>query len=334
MDSSSSPAPAPVGSLPWLLSYDYILVAFSGGKDSIACVLHLLRLGVPKGKIELHHHDVDGREGSFMDWACTRDYCRKFAAALGLQIYFSWKVGGFEGEMSRHDAPTAPTAFETPSGEVRYSGGKGPKGTRGLFPQVSADLSSRWCSAYLKIDVLASAIRGQERFHGKRTLVITGERAQESAGRAKYQTFEPHRADRRDGSKGRLVDQWRPVHGWTEEQVWNILREFRINPHPAYRLGWGRVSCSGCIFGNADQFASHRAVNPEQFAALVRAEAASGKTVKRKVSLAVLADQGRPYPAMTPADIAAARSTEFVEPILLEVWTLPRGAYGDSCGPV
>ena len=335
MDSSSSPAPAPVGSLPWLLTYDHILVAFSGGKDSIACVLHLLRLGVPKERIDLHHHDVDGREGStFMDWACTRDYCRKFAAALGLQLYFSWKVGGFEGEMNRQDAPTAPTAFETPGGEVRYSGGKGPKGTRGLFPQVSADLTSRWCSAYLKIDVLASAIRGQERFHGKRTLVITGERAQESAGRAKYQTFEPHRSDRRDGAKSRLVDQWRPVHGWTEEQVWDILREFRINPHPAYRLGWGRVSCSGCIFGNADQFASHRAVNPEQFAALVRAEEASGKTVKRKISLQVLADQGRPYPAMAPADIAAARSAEFAEPILLEVWTLPRGAYGDSCGPV
>jgi len=41
--------------------YDKILVAFSGGKDSIACVLHLLDLGIPRSSIELHHHLVDGR---------------------------------------------------------------------------------------------------------------------------------------------------------------------------------------------------------------------------------------------------------------------------------
>jgi tRNA(Ile)-lysidine synthase TilS/MesJ len=59
-----------------LASYDVIIVAFSGGKDSAACVLHLLDLGVPKHKIELWHHLVDGREGStLMDWPCTEAYC-------------------------------------------------------------------------------------------------------------------------------------------------------------------------------------------------------------------------------------------------------------------
>lgn len=36
------------------------IVAFSGGKDSVAMVLHLLEIGVPKESIHLHHHDVDG----------------------------------------------------------------------------------------------------------------------------------------------------------------------------------------------------------------------------------------------------------------------------------
>jgi tRNA(Ile)-lysidine synthase TilS/MesJ len=49
-------------SSPDLNSYDVIVVAFSGGKDSIACVLHLLELGGPRERIELWHHDVDGRE--------------------------------------------------------------------------------------------------------------------------------------------------------------------------------------------------------------------------------------------------------------------------------
>ena len=48
--------------------YDYVIVAFSGGKDSLACVLHLLEDGCPVEKIELWHHEVDGREGKqFMD---------------------------------------------------------------------------------------------------------------------------------------------------------------------------------------------------------------------------------------------------------------------------
>ena len=185
-----------------LESYDTIIVAFSGGKDSLACLLDLLDRGVSKSRIELWHHDIDGREGStLMDWACTRDYCCKIAEALGVRLYYSWKVGGFEREMLRDHARTAPTAFEGPEG-VQYVGGdRGGENTRRQFPQVSADLSVRWCSSYLKIDVCAAAIRNQDRFIGKRVLVVTGERAEESPGRAKYETFETDRADLRDGKR-------------------------------------------------------------------------------------------------------------------------------------
>ena len=51
---------------PDLQSYDHILVAFSGGKDSLACLLHLLDLGVPRTRIELWHHRIDGAEGTLM----------------------------------------------------------------------------------------------------------------------------------------------------------------------------------------------------------------------------------------------------------------------------
>ena len=36
-----------------LSSYDRIIVSTSGGKDSLACVLHLLDLGIPKERIVL-----------------------------------------------------------------------------------------------------------------------------------------------------------------------------------------------------------------------------------------------------------------------------------------
>ena len=37
-------------------SYDHYIIAFSGGKDSLACLLHLLELGVDRSKVELWHH--------------------------------------------------------------------------------------------------------------------------------------------------------------------------------------------------------------------------------------------------------------------------------------
>ena len=61
-----------------LRSYDYTIIAFSGGKDSLACLLWAIANNAPN--IELWHHDVDGREGStLMDWPITRAYCQAIA---------------------------------------------------------------------------------------------------------------------------------------------------------------------------------------------------------------------------------------------------------------
>jgi 3'-phosphoadenosine 5'-phosphosulfate sulfotransferase (PAPS reductase)/FAD synthetase len=341
-ETPETPGQEPPGQ-PDLASYDVVIVAFSGGKDSLACLLHLFDAGVPREKIELWHHDVDGREGStLMDWPCTRDYCRKVAEALGVRLYFSWKEGGFEREMCRDGTATSKICFEVPDWPggktVASAGGNGPPGTRKKFPQVSPDLSVRWCSAYLKIDVGAAALRNQPRFAGKRTLFVTGERAEESSGRAKYKAVEPHRSDLRAGKARRLVDQWRPVHAWREREVWEIIKKYRVVPHPAYVLGWGRVSCAACIFGSKDQFASLRAVNPTQFEQVAEYEARWGLTIKRKGSLRVLADSGTPYGTLekNPDAVRAALSKEYTgSAVLLETesWSLPAGAFGESCGP-
>jgi len=330
-----------------LNSYDYIIVAFSGGKDSMACLLHLFEMGVDRNKIEIWHHDIDGREGNTMpmDWPCTPDYCRAVAREFGLPIYFSWKQGGFEGEMLRQDARTRPVSFETPEGDVVTVGGKrGKLTTRRRFPQVSVDLSVRWCSAYLKIDVCAAAINNQSRFLGKRTLLITGERAEEGKigkdgkpqGRAAYATLEPHKSDNRNGKRiRRHVDQYRPVHKWSEGDVWGIIEKYRVNPHPCYRLGFSRCSCFPCIFGGARQFATVKKLAPELFEAMANYEREFGSTLKRNVSLPVLVEGVDPYENMKAKDIAAAFSTEWTEMVVLPKgrWELPAGAFGeDTCG--
>ncbi len=347
-------------------SYNKYIVYFSGGKDSIATFLYLLEMGIDKSNIELWHHDIDGREGSnLMDWGCTADYCRKFAEAFDVKIYFSWREGGFEREMLRKNSWTGDILFEMPDAEtgetilIKKEGSRQQRhlGTRLKFPQVSGDLSVRWCSAYLKIDVGSSAIRGQERFNHSRTLVLTGERAQESMsedafkklmegtlpdnerkGRGTYNIFEADRADcRKNGSKGkkdRLVDHLRPLRDIPVQDVWNLIKKYNINPHPAYKLGFGRVSCMNCIFGNANQFASTMKINPIATQKIAHYEEEFGVTIKRKDSVKDLIEKGTAYPNMKDSDIDAGIAKEFTQSIFTKEWSLPSGAFAEGCGAI
>lgn len=315
---------------PDLGAYRRFVVAFSGGKDSLAALLYLISLGVPAQAIELHHHDVDGHGPTFMDWPCTAGYVRAIANYFGITVYFSWREGGFARELNRTDAPTAPIRFETPEG-IGQAGGNGPTGTRGLFPQTAADLRVRWCSPSLKIDVLAAAIRNQARFLDGSTLVVTGERAAESPARAHYATLERHRT----ATAVRNVDHWRPVHDWSEARIWNTIAASGIRPHPAYVLGWGRLSCRTCIFGSPDQWATVRLLFPAVFRRIQLREAATGKTIHRALDVAQLAERGRPFAAAAahPDELAQAEDVDWRLPIVMAPWSLPAGAYGDAAGP-
>lgn len=168
-----------------LEEYDLIVVLFSGGKDSTACYYKLLELGVPKSKIELWHHDIDGGHPTRnMDWRCTRNYVRSFAEAEKVPLRVSYRINGFFGELYRIGASEPVEWVEPATGEImrcklssnylkclelkrictkdmeeqlkKY-------GHRMKFPAKSGDLSRRWCSAYLKIMVAESVISNLDR---------------------------------------------------------------------------------------------------------------------------------------------------------------------------
>lgn len=317
-------------------NYDKYIVSFSGGKDSTATFLCLLDHGIPLEKIELWHQDIDGHERTFFDWEITPDYCRRFAQAFGVQIYFQWKEGGFYREMMRRDTPTAPIRYELTDGTVGCSGGtRGKPGTRLRFPQAAADLRTRWCSSYLKIDVCSTAIVHQSRFQGIRTLVLSGERGEESPQRAKYAIWEPDRADLRNGRIPRHVDRHRPLRDWKESEVWSIIERYRVRAHPCYYMGWGRCSCKFCIFGNKNQFASAARISPVLSREIIGLERQFGSTVKRNCDLGALIASGTPYSYITDELMALATNYRYDQPIILphnDTWILPAGAFGESWG--
>lgn len=320
-----------------LYSYDRYIVSFSGGKDSTALLLFLLDNGIPKDKIELWHQEVDGRGRSLFDWEVTPSYCRKLGKTFGIPVYFQWKKGGFEREMTRKDSCTAPICFETPEGQIIETGGNnGQKATRNRFPQPSPDLRVRWCSAYLKIDVCATALRRQQRFQNSRTLVLSGERGEESRQRARYAIIEPDKADLREGRIPRYIDRYRPLRDWKEQQIWDILEKYRVRPHPCYFMGFGRCSCKFCVFGNCHQFASAACVSRQQAEELVSFEKEFGYTMKRDTDLASLISKGVAYDTITDELRTLATSYEYSMPVLVpenETWQLPSGAFRKCGGP-
>lgn len=324
------------GVMPITSDYARVILFFSGGKDSIASYLYLIENGVHPSKIEIHHHLVDGREGSVLfDWPVTESYCKAFAKAFGSKYYASWKMGGLEREMLRENQLTAPIAFEREDGTISVSGGeRGELSTRLKFPQTVANLQTRWCSAYGKIDVGSRVLTKELRFLEGKTLVITGERAEESSSRANYKTFEPHRADNRNGKRiKRYIDHFRPVHGWSEQQVWEIIARHKVNPHPSYKIGFGRVSCMNCIFESPNQRATVRKYMPVSFLQVAGYEQQFGVTIARKETVNQVADRGTPYNA-APDDLMQASSFEYTDEIIVSgVWVLPLGAFGESDGP-
>jgi 3'-phosphoadenosine 5'-phosphosulfate sulfotransferase (PAPS reductase)/FAD synthetase len=329
-------AHTPNTTVPDLGSYDKILACVSGGKDGLASVLLLLEAGVSPDRIEIHHHLVDGEGPTFMDWPVSRSYVHKLGEALGIRTIDSWRQGGFLREMLRDNQSTAAVSFQTLEGDVVTVGGtRGPKDRRRKFPQVTANLKQRYCSPACKIDVFSRILTNDLRFRGQRILVITGERAEESPGRANYAKFEKHRDDLRNGrGYTRHIDHWRPVHAFTEEQVWDVIKRHRINPHPAYHLGWSRMSCRTCIFSGPNEWATVRLQMPQAFEPIAQYEREFGLTIQHSESVDEQADRGVPHICQLEMLLLAESENYYAEIIVPEgTWVHPAGAFKKGNGP-
>lgn len=350
------------GQLLPLSCYQKIIVAFSGGKDSLALGLMLLDMGVRPENMEWWHHLIDapGQPRRF-DWPCTEGYVRAVGRAFGVPVRFSWKDGGFEGELFREDSPTKGVYYEDEHRELRYLPPAAAAefckcrrrfdderqahcpecgalrrgfGTRLKYPMPTANLSTRWCSPYLKIDVAKRVLSNDPRFASGRFLMLTGERRQESDARQLYQEAELHRSS----NSKRRVHHWRGVIDWREEDVWAMIERHRVLPHPCYYVGFSRCSCMCCIFNDRGRWAAVKQLAPERFDWHAANERRFALTIKPKESVERQAACGdSALDAAPPWAIRLAMAEEFPADRVFvpadEPWRLPMGAYRRQGGP-
>lgn len=364
--------------------YDKIIVMFSGGKDSLACILHLLELGVPKDKLELWHHDIDGGNTERrMDWPVTQNYCQAVAKALGIKLRRSWRKGGFWHEVYRKGASEG-VYFEDDN-EVKliplsakqlrskalnllladeeltdYERADYEKelisyGYRYKFPAKGAATSGRWCSAYLKIMVAEAVLRNLDMlsdyqlfggvdekinsdFSFTRTvkdtkiLIVSGERRGESAGRTKYNEMEMHRAA--SVRKHRIYHAWRPVIEWSEKDVWEIIKRWKITPAPVYSCGWNRMSCMMCIFSLPSHWQGIKEIFPEEVEKVINDEKALGFTIDNKVDLPTYMKNAKSCLIRSnPVALSQLITGKFDESnVFCDAWEYPSGAFHGAAG--
>ena len=318
--------------------YVRVIVMASGGKDSTAVLLYLLALGVHPSKIWIWHQCVDGHDETavpFFDWESTPGYVTALAAHLNLSYAFQWREYGFHGELFKRDSRShsVRAAF---SGKTVYlpTTPRSKPATRRRWPAKRGSLRERWCTSCLKIDVGRRVLNHVKKWFpaGSKFLVCTGERREESPNRAKLQNVERHACS----SQSYEIHHWRPVLEWKERKVWDLYEKNSLFPHPAYYLGFPRLSCRSCIFYSKDHWATLDDVAPQVTKALVEIERDLDFTIDNKLSLPELISQGktlcrpenRQYIQMALSAFSPTQS------LVMEDWTLPAGAFGVGGGSV
>lgn len=201
------------------------IVNHSGGKDSQAMYLFLKEF-IPIERLVVIHADLPE-----VDWDGIEDH-----------IMHTIKIGTYF-EVVR----AKKTFFEM----VEH---------RKMWP--SADC--RQCTSDLKRGPIEKAIRHYLKKVEKNIIVnCMGIRAEESASRAKAQTF---KFDKRNSRAGRIWYNWLPIHAWTEQQVfYEIKNKHTQKPHWAYGKGMSRLSCCFCIMASKADLKTAATLKPDLY---------------------------------------------------------------------
>lgn len=245
--------------IPDLKSYDVILVNSSAGKDSQAMLdyvaRHAERAGV-RHRVVVVHCDL-GR----VEWKGTKEL-----AALQAKMY------DVRFEVIKRNQNDLLEHVEE----------------RGKWPSSTA----RYCTSDHKraqVDRVLTKLVG-EKYRGKQIRILNclGMRAEESPARSKLTPFE---FDKRASNGKRHVDKWLPIHHWTVDEVWTMIRLSGVPHHEAYDHGMPRLSCCFCIFAPEKALLLAGKHNPELLAEYVRIEEKIGHSFKANMKISLIAEK-------------------------------------------
>lgn len=249
---------------PDLTAYDVILVNSSGGKDSQAMLDKVCKLARDADCLErvvVVHSDL-GR----VEWEGTKELAERQSQHYGVRFI-----------VTKHSRLDLLERIEE----------------RGQFPSPA----QRWCTSDFKrapirkvMTALANELHGNNRESkanpsklGRQVKILNcmGLRADESPNRAKLEAFKLSHKNAR-----RIVDDWLPIHQYTDSQVWQTIKLSGVEYHRAYDLGMPRLSCCFCIFAPKSALMIAGEHNRQLLAEYVEVEKRIDHTFKHDLALA------------------------------------------------
>lgn len=245
------------GPTPLLTDYDVILVNSSGGKDSQASLDVIAKAAKRAGvadRVVVVHADL-----GVVEWEGTKALAEEQAAHYGFRFI----------------------VCSRPQGDLLAQVEE-----RGMWPSSAA----RYCTSDHKrgqVRKVMTMLTDEQRAAGVtgrpvRILNVMGFRAEESSARAKRVAYQATNA-----SNGRRqVDDWYPIHKWTEVMVWGAIKASGVRYHGAYDLGMTRLSCRFCVMASTADLVCSAKANPELARTYADLEAKIGHRFTLKTSMA------------------------------------------------
>jgi len=257
-----------------LPTYDLYVLNISGGKDSQTMLRLFMRLvdilGLDRRKIVCVFADLGAED----EWAGTEELAREHAAHYGVRFIKVQK-----GE--NNDAPITLLQHII---------------NHGKWP----NLENRFCTSDMKRDPIGTVItmlcdelrsawkamlpKGcKARVRRVRILNCMGMRAQESPARAKLVSFEKNKRVTNETVKD--CDNWLPIHGLTEHQVWADIKASGVRHHWVYDAGMPRLSCRFCVLAGRKALVRAAQLDPDGAVKRAEAEEKMGHTFGRDFTM-------------------------------------------------
>ncbi len=213
-----------------------VAIGVSGGKDSQACTIavmrHLDAIG-HKGPRVLVHADL-----GMVEWDASLPGCKTLADHYGLELIVVRRAAG--GLMERWESRWQSSVRRYAEMETVTL----------VMPWSSSAL--RFCTSELKTQVITPELR--RRFKNRPIINVTGQRRQESIARAKLSISA---YDLRASRPGSPMLNWRPILDWRIEEVFSEISAAGLALHEAYTT-WNtsRVSCRFCVMSSRPDLAA------------------------------------------------------------------------------